>query len=313
MNMKKAGHDDELIISRIQQTKTHINLTINQIITLKRKGFSDAIIRELLKKPAGSEVQLTATPSPQQRELKTPVVTLERTEKPKPEDTLPAVRFNDQDHSRKKIVKVTTTPSQADVYLDDLLVGVTPYYTNMVLDGKHSLIIKKHYYKDIRVEIDLIEESIQNLHLDLKLERPTILVTWIMDNESSLKDFGWSIRNCTVQDVQNAPQIIQASEEVKNNETVLFVEPGGEQSLPEDTVCLECLVWLESHLNPSTFRGDRMPSPDLLFLINKIPISYQLPVEVRLELHRSKNFPQGIRIILHSGSGQLFRLNPHQL
>ncbi|MBN2382259.1 PEGA domain-containing protein [bacterium] len=328
LELKKAGVGDDLIIETIQKTNTTLELTVNEIIELKRKGLSDAIIRALLApKGADKQVEPPRTPIPTVIPVYTPTPTINPGSDTSEQNTAgpeatPEAGAGEQavesladptatidSRPDRSIFKISSEPSKAKVYLDERYVGVTPYYTNIGLGGKHVLVLRKEFYRDLKVEIDLEDESIDDLHLEMRLEQPLVSIKWLTIENEYVSAFKWSARNCDIAGSEEMIHLepVQLNQEFE--ERYLVQLPDLKRMSPGDLACLEFFVWFKSTWSKKELYG-LTPRPDIHFLITDIPLVYDEPVVINLALQHHNRYPQGTRIILDSKWGKLFRMDP---
>jgi hypothetical protein len=344
IHLQREGIKDEVIIEKIRLSGTQINLTVNEIIGLKRKGISDSVIKEILQSKEQPAKDSPETPSSPQDSDLTPIVSIEVTS-PLPSPPAPSVGKSNPDAAatvpptsedvtiapelttgsnsnsgvvinrnnlkERRIMRILTEPSKAEVYLDGAKVGLTPYYTNMGIEGKHKLVLKKKYYNDMVVELDLREESIRDLHLPLQLTRPMVELVWNMDTVDSLHEFTWSIANCTASgDSPSIPLDLSTEEhQPDGNRAILLCSDEAPLSSTKNAkACLQCSIWMKTHLQGDSTINSARETPDLVFLIRDILLTKDRPVALAVELQRNEKFPGGVRVILKGDSGQIVRL-----
>jgi len=317
LDLKRAGVGDDLIIDRIRKTGTSIELTIKQIIDLKHKGLSDALISAMLPRNEDTK-SMSPTPVPT-----TVVQSTSASAGPVPENTTeqpasssesaaeqnPEAMINVENQPERTIFKISSKPLNARVYIDNRLVGTTPYYTNMAINGKFELTLKKEFYRDLKVNVDLVSESIQDLHLEMRLEQPLVVLEWLTDDPEFVKSFKWSARNCQIAASEHMVKLesLLLEHEYKENYTISLAQV--KEITNEDVSCLEFFVWFKSTWAQRRSQGT-MPQPDLHFLITDIPLIFEEPVALKLALQYNNRYPQGTRIILTSQWGKLYRIDP---
>ena len=68
-------------------------------------------------------------------------------------------------------VNITSTPSMADVYIDDKLVGQTPLFIAEILSGRHSVTINHKGYENYKGEVAVTENGNTPINVTLEKER----------------------------------------------------------------------------------------------------------------------------------------------
>lgn len=313
LEMKEAGVGDDIIVERIETSKTTMNLTVKEIISLRRKGLSDRIIRALLEIKDGETVptptsEITSpSPTPEIERVVEEGVHPEKTDKNA--ISFP-VEINKSSSEASKIFKITSTPSQSDITIDGVKRGVTPYYTNLELGGAHTIIISKKFFKELKMVIDLEQETIQDLHVDLELLHPVVELEWkFPKNEAFMKHLRWAIQNCTNSSGMNWVELFSESEEKDGNKAYLMVSPE-ENNFLDRKACLNCFLWLKPR-DFQTTQGGSQNEADIRCTISDIPLSTTEITKLTVELVPDNRYPQGIRIVLRSSGSRLFRIpNP---
>lgn len=64
VSLAKAGIGDEAIVAKIKSSATHMDLTVDQMIDLRSKGLSSAVIAALLEKPSANAPAALSVDSP---------------------------------------------------------------------------------------------------------------------------------------------------------------------------------------------------------------------------------------------------------
>ncbi len=65
-------------------------------------------------------------------------------------------------------IKVTSSPSKADIYIDDKQVGKTPYTSGKLAKGTYSVAVKKEGYKDYKTKAKVVANKTTPVHAKLK-------------------------------------------------------------------------------------------------------------------------------------------------
>lgn len=97
--------------------------------------------------------------------------------------------------SSKAQIAIISTPDKAKITIDDILVGVTPYLSQEIDEGKHKIIISKEGYNKHELTVDALPQKKLNVKIKLSLfPLPPV----IQDVEANGVDFA-KIKDLTVE------------------------------------------------------------------------------------------------------------------
>lgn len=206
------------------------------------------------------------------------------------------------------IMKIHSTPAKAQVFFDGKQVGYTPYYTNIRFEGRHSLVLKKKWYRDLRVEIDLERTTVRDIHLPLELERPLIIISWTVE-DASLSSLYWSMQSCSESIIEGMIPLELIQHEDADTVVYSVDETLERSSVAGALACLQGMIWLSSKV-PLTMTGNnQVPVPDSLFYLTNIELSNTEIVELKVSVQLDRRYPQGLRLVLTGNTGQLIRIS----
>jgi hypothetical protein len=265
ISLLKAGVSEEVVLYKVREGPQGLYLTSEDMVRLRQAGASDKFLLEVLKATGETSVSPGDGPAADPT-----VVTL----------------------------LVYTEPAGAQVILDGVPVGTTPFVGNQLEPGQHELYVSKRFYRPISRAFKAKLGDRVELNESLMLELPGISVDV---KTSGLPDSSrWAVRGRN--ECPSMPYIPVARDGSDEGRVVLRSQAGGQ--LLAGRTCLDLYFWMHA---PGPGAGGEAPPPDVVFPLEDVELQPTRLTALDLVVERDERSPTGLSCRISNGPGRLTR------